>query len=177
MKLDAIDGKILVPQAHDLSLGRFRRDLEAVGQGVAFHDEGVVAGRLEGRFDPFEKILPVVNHRRGLPVHEPVGPDHIAAEDFADALVPETDAEERDRGSEGADDITADPGFGRCARSGGDANSFGRLLPDLIESDAIIPMHLHCSPQLSEILDEIVGERIVVVDDEEHVGRMYFGDA
>lgn len=177
MKLNAVDGQFPVTQSHDLALSRLRRDLETVRQGVAFHDQGVIAGRLEGGLDPFEKVFPVVNHRRGLPVHEPVGPDDIAAEHFADALVPEADAEERNRGSEGPDDISADSGLGRGAGSGRDTNPLGRLLANLIERDAVVPMHFHRGPQLSEILDEVVGERIVVVDDEEHAARMYFGDA
>ena len=109
MKLHPVDRKIPMAQSHDLALGRLGGDLETIRQGVAFHDETVIAGCFKRRGDPLKKILPVVQHRRGFPVHESVGAHDVAAEDFTDALMPETHPEEWDRRAEGADDLTANP--------------------------------------------------------------------
>jgi len=35
-------------------------------------------------------------------------------------------------------------------------------------SSRVVAMHLHFRAQFSEVLDEVVGERIVVVDDQQH---------
>jgi hypothetical protein len=40
---------------------------------------------------------------------------------------------------------------------------------DLADGDLVIAFYPQLRPQLAKILDEIVGERIVVIDDEEHV--------
>ena len=47
MKLDAVDGELFVAQAHDLALGGPCGDFKAVGQGLAFDDERVIAGGLK----------------------------------------------------------------------------------------------------------------------------------
>ena len=42
---------------------------------------------------------------------------------------------------------------------------------DLAERHLVVAAHAHVGAQLAEILHEVVGERIVVVDDENHVYR------
>ena len=44
MELDGFDGQLAMPDAHDYTVFRFGGDFEAVGQGVAFDNEGMVAG-------------------------------------------------------------------------------------------------------------------------------------
>ena len=42
------------------------------------------------------------------------------------------------------------------------------FLRDLLQRDLVIPMDLHLRTHLAKVLDEIVGEGVVIVDDQEH---------
>ena len=87
VELHAVDGEGLMLQAHDFALGCFGGDFEDVREGVALDDEGVVSRGFEGGREIFEDALALVNDGGGFAVHETVGPDHVSAVDFADALV------------------------------------------------------------------------------------------
>ena len=170
MELDTVDGEGFVLQAHDFAFGGFRGDFQDVGQGFAFDDEGVIARGLEGRGEIFEDASARVENGRGFAVHEAVGPDHVASVDFADALVTETDAEDRNASSESLYNFAADAGFGWGAGSGGDDDSLRRELFDLRYGDLVVAHDMEVRPQLAEILDEVVGEAVVVIEDEDHDG-------
>ena len=59
-------------------------------------------------------------------MHEPVGPDHVAAERLADGLVAEADAEQRHAGGRRrADQRHADAGLARRAGAGRDHDRGG----------------------------------------------------
>src|SRR5688572_27921645 len=47
-------------------------------------------------------------------------------------------------------------------------DAFGRQLAYLLDRHGIVATHQYVSSQLTDILDEVVGERIVVIDDEQH---------
>ena len=112
MELDAVDGQVAVGEAHDFAFGGFGGDFEAGGEGFAFDDEGVVAGGFEGAGEAGEDILAGVEDRGGFAVHETRGADDFGAEDLADALVAETDAEDGDFSAEFADGVATDAGLG-----------------------------------------------------------------
>lgn len=101
-------------------------------------------------------------------MHEPLGADDIAAEDIADALMAETDTEQRDAPAELPDDLIADPGLFRRAGTRGNADMIRFELRNLLDGHLIIAPDFHERPHLAEVLDEVVGKRIVVVDDEQH---------
>ena len=63
------------------------------GTRGAVDDQRVVAGGLERVGQAGEHALAVVADQRGLAVHDLRGPHHLPAEDLADALVAEADAE------------------------------------------------------------------------------------
>ena len=73
-----------------------------------------------------------------------------------------------------ADDIAADAGFVRRAGAGGDANALGGELADFVDAHSIIANHLHCCrAKLAEVLHEVVGEGVVVIDNEEHLNSEF----
>ena len=56
------------------------------------------------------------------------------------------------------------------AWAGGNANA-GRCLGfDLTHGDGIVAMHLHLGTEFPEILDDIPGEGVIVVDHQYHIG-------
>ncbi len=112
-------------------------------------------------------------------MHEAIGADNIASVDLADALMAEADSEDRDDSAHFLNHLATDPGIVGSAGTGRNTDAIRCFLVDFIESDLVIAMHLHFRTQFSEVLDEVVGERIVVVDDKQHgresTGRTWRG--
>ena len=101
-------------------------------------------------------------------MHQPPGAHNLAAEHFPYRLVPQTHAEDRDARAEFADDGLADTRFRRGAGSGRDADAFGPEGGESLDGDLIVATHHRLRAEFAEILDEVVGERVVVIEDEEH---------
>ena len=139
MELHAVDGELAVAQAHDFALGGFGGDFERGGEGLALDEQGVVARGFEGIGQAGEDAGAVVQDGRGLSVHEPASADDVAAEDVADALVAEANAEQRGGGAETSDDFVADAGFVRRARTGGDADALRLERGDFVGGDFVVP--------------------------------------
>lgn len=59
VELDAVDGICFVTQAHDFAFFGPGGDVETVGQGLTFYDEGMVACR-------FERIRQAMKHARAF---------------------------------------------------------------------------------------------------------------
>ena len=74
MKLHSVDGQLAMPQAHDLLFGGLRGDLQTIWDGVTLDNQRVVAGRRERIRQVGEDTVVVMLNRRGLAVHEPIGP-------------------------------------------------------------------------------------------------------
>ena len=71
-------------------------------------------------------------------------------------------------GGEAADDVVADAGFGGGAGAGGDADALGGEAGDFLDGDFVVALHEGIGAEFAEVLDEVVGKGVVVVDDEEH---------
>jgi hypothetical protein len=111
MELDAPDGKGFVADTHDFAFVGGSGDFKAIGECVAFDDEGMIAGGGERIGHVFEQLLFVVLNRRGFAVHHAVIDDDVGAEGVADALVAEADAENGNFAAEMANDIVGEAAF------------------------------------------------------------------
>jgi len=114
---------------------------------------------------------PVVEDGRCLAVHETRGADDLAPVRLTDRLVAETYAEDRHLGAEVADDLQRDPRFVGRARPRRDEDRTRRAPPDPGEIEPVVFDHVDRGAPLAQILDEVEGERVVVVDDENGDGR------
>jgi hypothetical protein len=103
VELDAVDGVLAVTEAHDFFFGGFGGDFEDIRDGVATHDEGMVAGCIEWRGETGEDSFAIVQDGRGFAVHEPLRAHDGPAKDIADALMAQTDSEDGSRRAESAD--------------------------------------------------------------------------
>src|SRR6185312_1139020 len=168
VELHALDGEAAVAHAHDLAVGGARRDLEVDGHARALDRERMVAGRRERRRQPGEHAPSVVRDRRELAVHHLAGAHDRAAECFTDRLVAKAHAEDRQLPGEAPDQRHRHAGFGRRARTRRNDDALRREPLDLVERDRIVAMHAHVGAKLAEILDEVVGEAVVVVDHQQH---------
>ena len=140
------------------------------------HDQRVVAGRGERVGEPGEDAVAPVADLGRLAVHHPLGPLDPAAVELADALVAEADAEHRHAAlAEVADRVVREPGVLRPARAGRDEHRVRLERPHLVEAHRVVAVDDGLGAELTEVLDEVVDERVVVVD-HQHPGA-HDGDA
>ena len=114
---------------------------------------------------PLKTPFAVVVYQRGLAVHDLARASDGAAVGVADALVAQADSQCGRRRAEPAQDIVGDAGLLRRARPGGDDDLLRVHVRDLLQRGLIVADHLHLGPQLAEILIEVIGEAVVVVDE------------
>src|SRR5215213_4880529 len=164
VELHALNFQTSVAQAHYDSVGSRGGDFETVWQALALDDERVVAARVEAVFEPLEYGLAVVANLGGLAVdwlgraHDP------AAENLADGLVAEADAEDGDVAREVGYQLQRHARVVGHARPRRDDDAVGAYLPfDFAHRDLVVAAHDDLRAQLAEILDEVVRERVVVI--------------
>src|SRR6266850_6281340 len=175
VELHPINGVVPVLHSHDLDLvprtvGAHGRDHEGGREGMGLDHEGVVAHRGEGARNAVEQLVLIVHHGAGLAVHQAGRPDHLPAERLPDRLVAETDPEDRDLPCQGPDEGHEDAGLSGCLRARRQHDG-GRLQRQHVRDlQRVVAVHDRLLPQLAQVLDEVVRERVVVVEDEEHEG-------
>ena len=171
MELHAPDRKGFVANAHDFAFVGLGGYLQAIGQSVALDHERMVARRGKRVRHIFEQVLFVVLNRRCFAVHHTVVDDDLGAEGVADALMPEANAKDGDLAAEMPNDIVGRSAFARRTGSGRDKDAVGFERFDAVNGDFIITMDLHGHVHLAQILNEVVGERIVVIQNQHHAGH------
>src|SRR5919205_3443609 len=169
VELHALGGQLAVAQGHD-DAAAAGGDLEGGGHVVG-HDQGVVSAHGERRVEPGEQRAAVVLDRRRLAVHRDV-PDDAPAERLGQRLVAQADPERPHAGlGEAAHGLERDPGLVGRARPGRDDDAVEAAPEQIVHGGAVVAHHLEVAAQLAQILDEVVGERVVVVDDQHPHGQ------
>ena len=97
MELNTVDWVFAVAQSHDFAFGRFGGYFKRARQSVAAHDERMITRRFEWIWQLRENACALMSNRRSFPMHQTRRRNDLAAEDSADALMPETNAEDRRR--------------------------------------------------------------------------------
>jgi hypothetical protein len=107
----------------------------------------------------------------GLAMHQVFGANYLTAKGRADGLMSEADAQHRNIsfGREMPDQFDADARFLWSARSGRNHDALGMHRFDPLDGHFIVAANLNLGAQFAKILDEVVSERIVVIEDEDHV--------
>ena len=104
----------------------------------------------------------------GFTVHQFLRANDAAAESGADGLMAEANAENGNFSGETLDERDADTGFLGSAGAGRYKDTFGAQGGDLVESDLVVAADIELLAHLAEILGEVVGEGVVVVEEEDH---------
>src|SRR5438046_9905101 len=128
----------------------------------------MVPGRDERVREPREQAAAVVADRRGLAVHLRLRARDGGAERLPDRLVAEADAEDRRGRAEAPDHLEGDPRLVGVAGTRRDDNALGCPREDAREVNGVVAQHLEPGAELAQVLDEVVGEGVVVVDDQDH---------
>src|SRR5438132_1226036 len=161
-----------MPHGHDFPalgpVGAPGRDRELGRERPGLHHERVIAHAGEGARDPGEQLVPFVHDGAGLAMHQPPGPAYPCAERLADRLVPEAHAQDRELPGQRFHEGHEDPGIGR--RTGARREDCGAGLQGQHVRDAerVVAVNDGLRAQLTQILDQVVCERVVVVEHEQH---------
>jgi len=158
-----------VANTHDLAFYGFGGDFEAGGDTFAFDEERVVTGGLKALRHSGENIGVLMLNGRGFPMHEVAGSNDFPTKMLSNALMAEAHAKERNACfSRSLGNGKGAAGFIGATGSGGEHDAFGVKRNDLIGGDFVVSVDFLFYTELTEILNQIVGERVEVVDDEEH---------
>ena len=172
MELHPFHRKLPVTQSHDdaraVRFSRFRADLELGRQAFFGHDERVISGRGHGLGRVAEERLAIVFDLAGFAVHKLMGPDHVTPECRANRLMSQADAQHRKLAGKVPDQINADAGLLRRTGAGRDNDAVRTHGFDLRRNDLVIAAHLYLLPQFSQLLHQVVGKGIVVIENEYH---------
>jgi len=167
MELDPLHRKIPVPHAHDHPFPGPGAYLQAVRHGLRIEHQGMIATCRKGAGETPEQGAPVMVDVGCLSVENGRGPHHAASEGHTDGLVPEADPQERRLPCHLLHKRHRDAGPGRSSRPRRNDNALvagGRDLPD---ADGVVPDDVRLRAQLAQVLDEVVGEGIVVVQNQD----------
>lgn len=158
-----------MPHAHDLFhfalliLGP-GGDFKTFGQCLPGHHQGMIASGGERARQAGEHPLAGMVHRRGLAVHHLPGTHHLSTERLPQGLMSQTDAENRQLAGEMANRLHGNTGLvGRAGpRRDHQPVRPHRLHPGQI--NLVITMHQHLGPQFLQVLDQVIGEAVIVID-------------
>ena len=172
MELHPFHRKLPVTQSHDdpraIGFSRFRTDLQFGRQTFFRHDERVIAGCGHGLGRVAEERFAIVLDLAGLAMHKLMRPDHVAAERRTNRLMPQANAQHRKLPSKVPDQFNADAGLLRRTGARRDNDAFRTHGFNLRRSYLVIAAHLYLLSQFSQILHQVVGKRIVIIEDEDH---------
>jgi len=162
-------------KAHDLTLGGFSGDFELRGEGAAFDEQRMIARGGEILRHAAKDVGIAVLDGRSLAVHQTRRPDDVSAKIMANRLVAEAYSQDRFYSRERLDNVERYAGLSRGARPGRKEHTFGIKRESFSRSDFVIPVNALLNSQLAKVLDQVEGERIVVVDDEKHSSTLTHG--
>ena len=110
-----------------------------------------------------------------LAVHRSGRADDVAAECLADRLMAEADAEDRDFPRGGGDEVQADAGLVRSAWAGGEHDRFRLAREGVGYGELVVAHDLAPGANVAQEVEQVEGEAIVVVDQQDHGGASCAG--
>ena len=164
--------KLSVPDTHDNIVVGPGCNIENTGGGVAFDDERMITSCGKPIGNSCEDPLPIVIDCRDFYMDDGRCLDNRSAEGLADRLMSQTYPKNRNRRVESGDEINADAGFIRSAWSWGDHDVVGLQCRDLLDRHCVVPHDANLGAKLSEVLHQVEGEGIVIVDEKCHNGLL-----
>ena len=168
MKLHAVHRKRAVLQRHHQAVAGLRGDCKIVRHRGALDHERMIARRLERAIDTAEHAFSLVAHLGELAVDGDRRAHHLAAERLADRLVAEADTEHRNGRCRLVDELEADAGVVGGARTRRQHDGVGIGGHDLGARNLVVAVHDDVGAQPAEIMDEVEGEAVVIVDEDDH---------
>ena len=107
-------------------------------------------------------------------MHEFCRPHHLAAKHLGQALVAQAHPQDRQLRPQLLEHLQADPGLVGVAGAGGDQDCVRGQVPDLLQGEGVIALHPKIGGnrvvrrQLPQVLHQVEGEAVVVVEHKQH---------
>ncbi len=179
MKLDSLDGEFAMTQTHDdgvtVAVHGAGADLKFFRERLFGDGQGMITGGGHGRLDAAEDGASVMFNFAGFPVHEVRSANYVAAKCSTNSLVSETNAENRSLSGEVENDRNALACLLRSAGAGGDQDAVWTQGFYLFGTDLIVSTHFNVGTEFTEVLDQVVGERVVVVQNKDAESSLVAG--
>src|SRR5262245_53996602 len=134
----------------------------------------MITCRFQGAVDATEDSRASMPDVRALAVYWQ-GPHHFAAESRPEGLVAKADTEDRGSWCCFLDQREADAGLIRCAWSGRKHDGVRLQRHHIGNGNLVVAMHGDIRPKPSQIMEEVEGEAVVVVDEYDHVPPCFQG--
>ena len=170
VKLHTVHGQRLVAHTHNFAVVRPGCYFKALRQRLALDDQRMIACCGERIGQSAEYAVAVVVNLRSLAVHQRLGVNDLAAKSLSNALVAEANAEQRDFTGEVLDRGNRNTGFVRRTGAGRDDKVLRIQFFDLLHGDFIVAVYQHFFAEFGEILHQVIGKGVVIVDHQQHVG-------
>ena len=103
-------------------------------------------------------------HLACLAMHQVGSTDNCSAESFTNGLMSQTHAQHRNLAVEVADRLHGDAGIFRVSRSRREDQCLRVQSFDLLNGDLVVADYLNVTVQFTDILIQIIGERIIVIN-------------
>lgn len=169
MELNADDAMLTMLDRHDLTVGRPGADAETIRDRGAIDHERVIARYMDRRGEAGEHARAVVIDRRRAPVLRSARAHNRRAVRRAYTLMTETHTEDRNRRTEATHELCRDAGLSRRARPRRQHDVARSERLHFIERERIVAADERVAAQLADVAREVMDERIVVVDQKDHL--------
>src|SRR5262245_37229724 len=168
MELHAVHRQRFVCKPHHQTVRGLGRHVEIARQRLALDHQRVIARSFERRIYAAKHAAAVVLDLRQFAMNRHRRPHDLAAEGLADRLMTQAHPEDRDARRGGRDQIETDAGFVRRARARREHDGLGLDANHRCGRHLVVTMHLGLSPELTEVVHEVEGETVVIVDQKDH---------
>src|SRR6185436_2652061 len=155
-------------RGHHKAVGGFGGDFETIRDRISLHDEGMISSSRKILWNVIEYRLPVVFDAHRLPVNRLWPANNLSTEELSDRLMAKAHSENGGVLGKSLDNVQRNSCVIRGSRARRDQYSIGRKFIYLVNLCLIVSKHLHIRAKLAQILNEVVRERVVIVDNNEH---------
>ena len=158
-----------VANTHDFTIihsgsGHF----ETVRQAGVLDSEGVIACCGEWIRHPFKDTRVCVLDLTGFAMHQSSCAYNFASECLSDGLMPKADTKNWEEPGTAGYCLNRNAGLSRRARAWRHKQMGWCKLDNVINRDLVITFDHHFSAEFAEIVDDVIGERVVIIDDKDH---------
>ena len=168
MELHAEDRPLPVPQRHENAAGVVGGGKQFRRQAVGLHHQRMVAGGGEAVLYAGEQAVAVMVDAVELAMHRLRRAHDASAERLRHHLAAQADAENGNAAAALAHQLQADAGVVGILRPGRENHRVRGKGGNLGGAHGVVARHLGFQPQLGEQMHQIVGETVVIVDQQQH---------
>src|SRR6185437_7726924 len=167
MELHTVQRPLAMYEPHHQPVISPGGDAHALRQARALDDQRMISGCRKGIGEAFENAGAVMMVYRKLAMYRLGRAHDFSAHGLADRLQPEADAQHRHIAG-AAHELEADAGVIGIARTRRDHDALGPHRQRLVDGERVVALHEHLRAEFAEEVPEVVSERVVVVDQQEH---------